>query len=67
MFTNTERGLWYTNTKPGFIFVCTQKGYDKTPDPVKHERAPGRPIKGFAYSVPNSWLEKGYVEVISER
>lgn len=56
----------FANAEPGFIFVCTQKGYDKTPDHVKHERAPGKPVKGFEDHAPTSWLEKGYIEAVKE-
>lgn len=59
--------MFFTYTEPGFVFVCTQKGYDKTPDHVKHERAPGKPIKGFEDHVPVSWVEKGYVEAVAEK
>lgn len=58
--------MFFTYTEPGFVFVCTQKGYDKTPDRVKHERAPGKPVKGYEYCVPTSWIKKGYVEAVKE-
>lgn len=38
-----------------------KKGYDKTPDYVKHERKIGIPIKGYELSIPASWIQKGYV------
>lgn len=44
------------------IFVCTERGYERTPDAVKHERAVGKPIPFFSKKVPASWIEKGYVE-----
>lgn len=50
----------------GCIFVCTQVGYEKTPDHVKPERGAGKPIKGFEHSVPQSWIQKGYVEEVKE-
>lgn len=56
----------YVYTDPGFIFVCTKYGYDKTPEPVKCERAPGKPIKGFEYYAPASWMKKGYIETVRE-
>lgn len=46
----------------GRKFVLTNKGYERTPDNVKHERKVGEPIKGFETKVPFSWLRKGYVE-----
>ncbi len=45
----------------GKQFLLTEYGYQKTPDHVKHERAIGKPVKGFESSVPVSWVEKGYV------
>ena len=54
------------NAPKGFIFVCTQKGYDRTPDQVKPERAVGQPIKGFEREAPRLWLEKGWVELQEE-
>lgn len=50
----------------GKIFVLTKRGYEKTPDDVKKERSIGKPLKGFEYHVPASWVEKGYVEEVSE-
>ena len=55
------------NTKTGNIFVLTNIGYEKTPNNIKTERVIGKPVKGFEYSVPASWLNKGYVEEIEER
>lgn len=49
------------NAKPGFWFVLTETGYNKTPDIIKHERQIGNPLKGFETKVPISWIEKGYV------
>lgn len=46
----------------GCIFACTEHGYERTPDAVKHERAVGKPIPHFSKKVPVSWVEKGYVE-----
>ncbi|MBD5395625.1 MAG: hypothetical protein HDR71_15500 [Lachnospiraceae bacterium] len=48
----------------GNIFVLTEKGYEMTPDSVKHERKIGNPLKGYEQVVPASWFEKGYVEEI---
>ena len=45
----------------GCIFVCTEAGYNRTPDAVKHERAVGKPIPLFDNRVPVSWVEKGWV------
>ena len=55
------------NAGEGKIFVVTNKGYEKTPDKVKPERAIGKPVKGFERSVPVSWLNKGYVEEVEEK
>lgn len=46
----------------GRKFVLTKKGYECTPDNVKHERKVGEPIKGFETKVPFLWLKKEYVE-----
>ena len=46
----------------GCEFVLTEHGYDETPDDIKHERAIGKPVPGFAKRVPHSWIKKGYVE-----
>lgn len=46
----------------GCVFVCTEKGYERTPEAVKPERAVGKPIPLFATKVPASWIKKGYVE-----
>lgn len=54
------------SVKEGKIFVLTRYGYEKTPTNVKPERAVGKPVKEFEYSVPSSWIEKGYVEEITE-
>lgn len=48
----------------GKHFVVTVKGYEHTPDKVKPERAIGKPVKGYEYSVPQSWIDKGYVEEV---
>lgn len=53
--------------KDGCIFVCTEYGYENTLDHIKPERAVGEPVKGFEYSVPVSWVEKGYVEEVKEK
>ena len=45
----------------GCIFVCTEHGFECTPDDVKPERAVGQPIPLFDCIVPASWIEKGYV------
>ena len=46
----------------GCVFVCTETGYERTPEAVKHERAIGKPIPLFDRKVPASWIKKGYVE-----
>lgn len=46
----------------GCVFVCTETGYERTPEAVKPERAVGKPIHLFAKKVPPSWIKKGYVE-----
>ena len=46
----------------GCVFVCTETGYERTPEAVKPERAVGKPIPLFARKVPASWIKKGYVE-----
>lgn len=48
----------------GCIFVCTEKGYDRTPEKAKKERTVGKPIPLFDRKVPQSWIEKGYVKEI---
>ena len=48
----------------GCIFVCTEKGYERTPEKAKKERAVGKPIPLFDRKVPQSWIEKGYVKEI---
>lgn len=55
------------NAKQGCVFVVTEYGYKRTLDHIKPERAVGKPVKGFEYSVPRSWLEKGYVQEVEER
>lgn len=50
------------NAQKGKKFVLTKKGYEATPDEVKHERKVGETVKGFEESVPISWIDKGYVE-----
>lgn len=50
--------------RKGFKWVLTKKGYDATPDHIKHEREIGKPVfptLGYDESVPSSWIEKGYV------
>ena len=51
-------------TKDGKQFLLTEYGYRKTPDHVKHERAVGKPVKGFESKVPVSWVMKGYVKEV---
>lgn len=46
------------------MFVVTEYGYEKTLDHIKPERAVGKPVKGFEYRVPASWLKKGYVREV---
>lgn len=38
-------GLYKQETQEGKIFILTEKGYEKTPWRVKHERKIGDPIK----------------------
>lgn len=45
----------------GRKYVLTQKGYDVSPERVRHERKVGEPVKGFETCVPESWILKGYV------
>lgn len=47
--------------KNGKQFLLTEYGYNQTPGHVKHERAVGKPVKGFETVVPASWVDKGYV------
>lgn len=54
-------GMYKQEAQKGKHFVLTEKGYDKTPDHVKHERKIGDPIKRYELSVPTSWIQKGYV------
>ena len=54
-------GLYKQEAQEGKIFILTEKGYEKTPGCVKHERKIGDPIKGFETSVPVTWIQKGYV------
>ena len=55
------------SAEAGNHFVLTEKGYEQTPEPVKPERRAGEPVRGVEYSVPTSWLKKGYVEERGER
>lgn len=50
----------------GNIFVLTQSGYERTLEHIKPERAVGKPIVGFEYQVPASWIPKGFVEEVKE-
>lgn len=54
------------SAEKGNIFVITKKGYEQTPCRVKTEREIGKPIREFEYKVPQSWIEKGYVEQLPE-
>ena len=54
-------GLYEQEAQEGKMFVLTEKGYEKTPNHVKHERKIGDPVKGYETSVPVSWIQKGYV------
>lgn len=54
------------NAEKGCIFVCTEYGYERTLEHIKEERAAGKPIPGFEYRAPVSWIEKGYVEEVKE-
>lgn len=47
---------------PGKKFVLTEYGYTKTPEDIKSERKIGEPVKGYEFSVPVSWVKKGYVK-----
>lgn len=52
----------------GKQFVLTQKGYDRTPEHIKHERAVGKPVHNYKEYAPVRWVEKGWVkEVEKER
>lgn len=53
------------SAEKGNHFILTEKGYKKTPDRVKQERMIGKPLKGFEYDVPTSWIDKGYVQETS--
>ena len=58
----------YTKTaQKGCMWVLTGKGYEATPDTVKHEREVGKPIPHFKESVPTSWIEKGCVVKVKFR
>lgn len=57
---------YYKNATAGNIFLLTKKGFERTPDEVKKERKIGSPVKGFEYSVPASWIDKGYVKEYRE-
>lgn len=48
----------------GKQFVVTDEGYKHTPEAVKPEREIGKPIRGYERSVPQSWIDKGYVEEV---
>lgn len=48
----------------GKHFVLTSEGYKHTPDRVKPERAVGKPVRGYEHFVPQSWIDKGYVEEV---
>lgn len=58
-------GIYIQEAKKGMQFVLTEKGYNKTPDSMKHERKIGEPIKGYEFGVPVSWIQKGYVVEIT--
>lgn len=55
-------GPYIKKAQKGKHFTLTEKGYNNTPDHVKHERKIGEPIKGFETRVYASWIEQGYVE-----
>lgn len=55
--------MHYETELDGTMFVLTEKGYEKTPEHVKAERAVGEPVKGFEHRVPASWVEDGYVVI----
>lgn len=54
------------SAEKGKIFVLTESGYEKSPERVRNERKIGKPLKGYEYRVPISWIKKGYVEEIEE-
>lgn len=58
--------MYKKEAESGKHFVLTVKGYERTPDRVKLERAVGKPVKGYEYSVSQSWIDKGYVEEVSK-
>lgn len=58
--------MYKKEAESGKRFVLTVKGYERTPDRVKLERAAGKSVKGYEYSVPQSWIDKGYVEEVSK-
>lgn len=60
-----EKGV-YKNAEMGDHFILTEKGYECSPEKVKAEREAGKPIKGFEYKVPESWLSKGYVVSVKD-
>ena len=52
------------NAKKGYCFVVTEDGYSFSVNcnqKLKEERAVGRPIKRYEFSVPDTWLENGWV------
>lgn len=61
---NRGDGNFYADN--GNIFVCTEYGFNRTLDHIKHERAIGKPIPSFERKVPVSWVEKGYVVEVKE-
>lgn len=57
----------YRYAEKGKLFVVTEKGYEATPDKVKYERTVGQPIQGLEGRVPESWIEKGYVQQVDAK
>lgn len=51
----------YKYLEDGRKYILTQKGYDESPEHVRHERKVGEPVTGFETHVPESWVSKGYV------
>lgn len=58
MFKRGDGNFYADNNK---VFVCTELGFERTLEHIKHERAVNKPIPFFEQSVPISWVEKGYV------
>lgn len=59
-------GAYYKYAENGKHFVLTLKGYTRTKEDIKPERAVGKPVNGFEDRVPVSWLVNGYVEEVTK-